>query len=201
MKITIFYLSCISLCLSACSTTKDTVRSAEQIQNLKKCGLAVKLITRNQQIDQLTKLGNTAKANQIRTQVKNFNSKTIQDISEYYDFSEVYYFYSSDRNQLRQQDVSNKLLNKNLEPIRSSDLKCSAFLVLEYGHIDSSSNQNMLKLASKWVFKDKSLRPLRQPFPYVKNTLDCFGSKNSTPQIRCLNHKLHKYFDKVTGQQ
>ncbi len=178
----------------SCVTNKNSDLAKQNITQLKKCGLAVKLITQEKQIEQLFDQGQEHSAELIKQRTQSFNKKIRDQLQQFYDFSDVYYFFSSDREVVRSSNYREVLYDNQMKKISKN--VCPEFSILEFGNIRQDQNKNY---SNSWTIKDRNFRALPSPFPYTKKTFDCFMTKEGRSEIACLNKKLHRYYSKVTN--
>jgi hypothetical protein len=157
--------------------------------------LLVRLKTYNQVISSLEKAGNKKRAQQLREETNRDNKKTIAAFREYYRFSEVYFFYSSNSENVRAGVLEDIFLNDNLELDTSIHCSKETFYIAEISSLQADDIGQTSTGIEALVIKDDQFVQLKRPFPfYVKRDEFFLGSRSIEEMVVRLNFNLHEYF-------
>lgn len=194
----------------------------EHILRLKKSALLVRLKTKENSIRALKDRGFNDKAAQVESDQKKKNLELIQAFNKYYNFSNVYFFYSSDSKKVENGELDSVVfLNDSLEPDPSIKVKEIDYYTSEIGLIqpdstvynDKNSVQNTENGAEQkptyssggagmsfqaLIIKDDKFRQLASPFPFYSRTLSSLPFKRPySVVVKKLNAKLEEYYRRV----
>ena len=174
------------------------------ISKLKKGALLVRLKTRKASIDALRKTGQNKKADKLHKQVFEDNRKVIQSFKKHYSFSDVYFFYSTESDEVRNGNLSGIFLNENtleVDTDKQIDITQQHYMILDIGPlkipVSDDSEYQHTSLSRALVMKDKDFEQMYRPFPFYINAMD---KSNIHNQVIRLNTKLHSYYKSNVGK-
>ena len=150
-----------------------------QINQLKNGALVVRLQTNKTLIEGLRKMGKADLATQKEQEIMAFNKNMVMAFTRYYNFSKVYFFFSTNSDTLLKGARSGIFLDTNLIVNPEIEMKESFYLLAERDDVYNSSigfiredtakfvkeNGNASKDASL-VIKNKYGHQLKDPFPF-----------------------------------
>jgi len=173
------------------SCTRRTALSTAISNDINTCGLVVLLSDRSNTAQRLRDAGSNAKADYILEHDRAENKKTIQLFSNACGFTDIYFTYKKNVDQLSKGVRTGIFLDSDLA-ISDQSLGCDNYYFIENGIIDK---ENEIERADDWIVKDANLKPVARPFPWrVNYPLDCLGRGKST-EIDCLCYKIEKHID------
>jgi hypothetical protein len=162
----------------------------DQIRNLHKGALLVRLSTSQPQIDALWQRGDTAKAEKIIDAVESNNREIVSAFNSQYSFSDVYFFYSDYSKEISNGNFSS-LMNGNFEDVSFPKGEVfSDYFIAEFANLKPDTTRYYigdqiepdpnggLRRVKRYgdsdigadfralVIKDRNFVQLRDPFPY-----------------------------------
>jgi len=153
---------------------------AWQINELKKGALVVRLKTEKLLIEALLKAGNTSMAEKKRLERLAINLNIMKAYRTYYNFSKVYFIYTSSNDSLLNGLRSRIFLDSNLVPDPNIAMTEDFYLIAETDFVYNSSigfvkedsarfvseNGSTINREAPIVVKNKYGHQLKKPFPY-----------------------------------
>ncbi len=114
--------------------------SETQIIKLKETALLVRLKTSENKINALKEVGQYEKAEKVKLIQEYENQKIISAFKKKYDFSEVFFFYSYDSENVRLKQFENVFLNEKLEADSTIAFNSNgAFFIAEFGYLSQDT--------------------------------------------------------------
>lgn len=168
------------------------------IAKLKSGILLVRLKTREKGIDALLKNGQKRKAEKYRKEVYEDNLSVINAFKKNYNFSDVYFFYSSNSEDVRNKNFKGVFLNENLEKDENIVLDPSKtfYMILDIGAVkipgDDETRHYANAISRALVVKDRDFEQLYRPFPFY---VGASNKKNINQQVDKLNDGLKFFYD------
>lgn len=175
----------------------------QQIRALDDGMLLVRLRTAQPLIDRLNNYGAPDKTEEVIKKVDEENRDIAEAFELNYDFSEVYFFYSTFSTEIKNGDLSS-VMNADLETVSLSQSDTAEYFIAEFAnlkpdtgryYIDSSIEPDPnggLRRVKRYgdydigadfqalVIKDKNYIQLRDPFPYYERSI--LNSLSPTPE-------------------
>ena len=192
------------LALTNCSSYRQRVNtSIDYIDSLKENVLLVRLKTKENKAAQLAKLEGRKYAAAERKEVAMTNLNIASLFREYYNFSDVYFFFSDDGTALKAGDIKQvTFYDAALEEVDNALLKDKAYLVAEFGfayesqliYEDDEGNRRAAAGTNSTpalVVMDKDYIQLEKPFPSEVSDLN--PAKRDLV-VRELNEALHTFY-------
>ena len=183
-------------------------RSAESYANfsitkLNKGVLLVRLKTREKSINALKKMGQHKKARKLQQEVFEDNLNVVNAFKINYNFSEVYFFYSTESDKIRNMTFDEVFVDaKTLEKSDKIKLDPSQtfYMILDIGalkipNIEGEFHQQTA-LDRVLVVKDRDFEQLYRPFPFY---VGASNKNNIDAQVKRLNNNLWNYHEKNKG--
>ncbi len=99
----------------------------------------------------------------IRTKNKEENAAFAAAFGQHFTFSPVYIIYDTTTTALLAGEEGNYLLNPQLQPVPSGEIRDKSFLIARLGRTDRSNTSG----AEAIVLMDQNLQDLSNPFPYA----------------------------------
>jgi hypothetical protein len=197
--IAIFILFVIIPLFSAAQVKKEI--AMEHIQTLQEGALLVRLKTSKNKINALKEAGKEKEAERMVRFQELENKAIASAFITAYNFSPVYFFYSSSSENLAKGNLKGHILNSELVPDTSILPSGKSFLIAEF---DVSPSTGVKSL----VVRDKDFNYLKKPFPnYIRTFEDFFiFSRSRLKVIEMYNNKLNslkgldKNHEKKTSQ-
>jgi len=155
--------------------------------------LLVRLQTRDKSIQAYRDRNMNEYADKLQNEQDLLNKRIIQAFEDYYNFTQVYYFLSSDsRHIINQTYDSISFVNIDLKPDPSIKPNLTSFYVAQFGIVSSETD------ALGVFIMNSMLEKLQKPFPYYAKS-PFFSSKNNTPwkTVKRLNKNLHFYYQQA----
>lgn len=172
----------------------------DNIKNLRKGALLVRLKTRQNTIDAFEERGYKKMAQQVKKEQRESNKKLMKAFKENFNFCQVYFFYSEDSENVLENNLEGIFLNDNLEKDASIIVKEEHIFTAEIGSLitdpvvtyrdGTESNTTSGMSESVLVIKDDDFEQLRRPFPYYVKAGDRFIEK----KVAKLNKRLHRFY-------
>jgi hypothetical protein len=182
-------------------------RAANQIKELKKGILLVRLRTQENAIKSLEKANNKAGAEKIRAQQAQANKQLINAFQANFTFCPVYFFYSSETENVKNGNTNGIFLDNNLNFDANIKLPEKSFFIAEVTNVeqerpdpnDLNSNNNSEASFPALVMRDSLFNQLADPFPYFVKLRQSFPPRKRTePEyVSILNKRLLKFHDFV----
>ncbi len=166
-----------------------------QIRELRDGALLVRLKTSKPKIEALRKLGYFQEAQEVEKEQRIENLMLMKSFNNYYDFSEVKFFYSEDSRKIRERNYAGVFLNDSLKKDRSIQLYNSQnIFIAELANLEKDTTKyfSHYELVSTGdfaqvqvpryyggsdisfyaiVIKDENFYQLSKPFPYYSRAL------------------------------
>ncbi|MGB0932590.1 MAG: hypothetical protein ACPGVB_17530, partial [Chitinophagales bacterium] len=112
---------------------RDKYEAVENIKNLQKGALLVRLKTRQNTIDAFKERGYKKMARQVEEKQLQSNKKLMTTFQKHFNFCKVYFFYSNDSDKVLEKDLSGIFLNKDLEKDASIKVDEDHVFIAEIG--------------------------------------------------------------------
>ncbi len=186
------------------------VKSAEQIQQLKKGILLVRLRTSEIAINNLRKSGKEQMAATMERQQEAANQRLMHAFQKNFKFCPVYFFFSSATDKVMQGETRGFLLNNKLKVDNQIALPDTNFFVAELTDLkqfqeDPNSPQANINEEISFralVMRDKNFNQLANPFPYFIKASSNFPprKRSEVEMVDLLNSRLKSYYKSVTGK-
>lgn len=196
---------------------KDTISIGEhrktmaitQIKELKKGVLLVQLKTKQNTINAYLKKGLEEKANKIKDKQLKDNITIIKGFNNNFNFCPVYFYLSSDYNNIINKNYKNIVFYDSLmKPIEiKHNLEKTNYYVCEISKNDfkNTTLNNIPNYNIKYnnstkfdafIIKNNKFQQLSSPFPYYSKTHTATRIKNKKREesIKKLNYKLHVFY-------
>lgn len=199
MKKLIFAFVIISIFNSSCFGQTEQLKklSKQQIIQLSKGVLLVRLKSKQKTILELRKFGKDNLANKIEQQQAELNKKIVSAFKNDFDFCSTYFFFSKHSKSVKDRQFGNVIfLNDNLvpEPIIKFDYKAN-FFIAEFVTLEQNDIANMGFEAL--VIRNDQFIQLKSPFPYYARTFSSLPIKRKIKKaVRRMNKKLYKFLKK-----
>lgn len=190
----------------------------EYIKKLKDGVLLVRLMTKQNSIDQLRKNGDNAAADKIEQNQRKINKDIISGFKSSFTFCPVKFFFSNYTEQIRKKEFDKVVfLNDSLLPDNASDTKGKFFLTAEFGAIEQDtasyytgedlySGEKGLAMEKSYgggpnmgfqalVIKSDQFFQLQRPFPYyAKLNSDSKKKDKYSKPIKKMNENLFSFY-------
>ncbi len=184
----IIFLLLISSGSFAQKKVKPKETSRANIVMLKTGALLVRLKTSDLKINALKSKGMEKEAEEIRLAQEVTNKKIVAAFRQDYQFSKVYFFYSSHSNKIKEGAHKGYLLNFEMLP--DSSFTGQDYLV---GEFDESQNTQI----DAFIIKDKNYVQLKKPFPsFVKQTEYGVSTRSNNEMVTTINENLFDFYNK-----
>ena len=177
----------------------------EHIEELKNGVLLVRLQTSKKKIDLLKQNSDLEKAEAVKKKQESENKSIMAAFNDYFDFCNVYFFYSENSKSIRQGDFAH-LFDGQKKPVKNLGSDKVYYVSYTYVVFDTEFNSSNNKYM---VIMDKDFKQLKKPFPYYLSArqFDYSPDLNSylkekemnrfDIEIYTLNQRLLNYFEKV----
>lgn len=175
--------------------------SKYSIDKLKKGVLIVRLKTNKKGIDAMLSMGLEKKAQKAQRQIDADNKAIINAFKDMYSFSDVYFFYSNNTQNVRDMKFENIFLDENLKVDKSIKLNplYTFYMIGDFDKVrtlnDKGEYDGSSSLISRAiVMKDRDLEQMPRPFPfYIKA-----GNKNQIQNhVFNLNQQLNWFYNSM----
>jgi len=174
-----FLLGCCTIVIG--QSNKRIV--ANQIGELKNGVLLVRLQKQNRKIKVLTEQANHKAVQQVKANVKATNEAIVEAFIAYFDFCDIYFFYSDDSDAIKKGDYS-LLFDAQYNPVGSLEKQHIYYAAFTYKDI----GEPYLTSRKRFVVMDKNFKQLKAPFLYydffrktnIQLLLDFLSQKNSS---------------------
>ena len=177
---------------------KPTNEAITHVLNLKENALFVKLETKRHKIAALRERGMEEAAIRTETEQKALNKAIINAFETKFDFCDVYFFYSEDKQNIIEGNFSKiKFYNEHLE-VREFNPFYTQYYTAEYGINTNARNDDPSKIGiNALVLYNKSFEILPDGFPYYSRTFkDLPFEKDPWQVVEKLNKNLRKFYEK-----
>ena len=199
--------------------------SAQQIVDMKKGALFVRIRNRSRQVESLKKYGHHKEAQEVADKRAALNKKIITAFTRNFKFCPVYFFYSGDSKFVRlQQYDSVKFVDSTLKHVPSIRPNHECYFTAELGKVlpDTAryfggyylaETENGLEKTPRYykaadsgfkaiVLKSNEFVQLTHPLPYYVRTFrENPNLKKMLWYVKKLDLALHDYYDKVKASQ
>ncbi len=180
-----------------------------QIQELKGGVLLVQLKTKQNTIGAYNTKGLREKADEVKELQALDNMSIIKGFKEYFNFCPVYFYYSSDKEHLKNKEFSSiKFLDDSLTPISlniSLDTVNYFISGISKSNFNNTTLNNIYNYERKYergikfdafIIKNKDFQQLSAPFPYYAKTHTAvkINDKKRWESIKKLNARLHNFY-------
>jgi len=181
----------------------------EDINNLKNGVLLVQLKTKQRTIDAYLKKGLDKKATKIKEKQELDNRNIIKGFDQYFDFCPVYFYYSTDKKKLQNNDFKHiRFLDSNLNFIPLPiDLDTTTYYIAYIGTNDNSNTtlnnipgykqpyNDAVQFEALIILNDR-FQQLSSPFPYYTKTHEKVKIENLKrwETIQKMNKRLHHFY-------
>lgn len=161
--------------------------ASQNIQNLKNGALIVRLKTAENKINALKKVGREKEAEEAAKKQYLENQEIYTAFKTIYNFSPVYFFYSSSSNNILLEKYKGNLLNEKLEVDTTINVTEQYIYISEFDNTPGTG-------LSALVIKNKKFELLEKPFPFYVKGYDLFPvfRRHKSDMISIMNGKLHK---------
>jgi hypothetical protein len=199
MKKLIFAFAIISIFISPCFGQTQQLKkiSKQQINQLNKGVLLVRLKAKKKTILKLRKSGKDNLANKIEQQQAELNKKIVSAFRDNFEFCSTYFFFSEHSKSIKDKQFSNVIfLNDNLVPDSIIKFDYNAnFFIAEFVTLEQNDHANMGFEAL--VIRNDQFVQLKRPFPYYARTFGSLPIKQKLEKaVRRMNKKLYKFLKK-----
>ena len=180
----IFTLLIPILMLLPCRAQERKESAREEIAQLRKGALLVRLKTGSLQLKALEESGNTKDAAAYRKKMEDENNEVVKAFREEFRFCPVYFFYSNNSGQIRAGHLAGCLLNKDLQPDSSLVPDTNYFLTAETGFSEEQHIEGL-------IIMDRNFKQLETPFPFLIRKYQGPAVKRSVAQmVKLLDKEL-----------
>lgn len=162
-----------------------------QIQDLKQSALLVRLSTSENQLEILRKMKNMNRYNEVKKAQEEENQKIIHAFTSELSFVPAIYFFASNKSeQIKNGNLSNVLLDKNLKVVDSIPFK--TFYIAEFGRTEELNIPAV-------VIMNSNFKQLDEPFPFFTRTYETLPIIKRSHQrtVELLNEKLYSFYNQV----
>lgn len=167
------------------------------INKLKKGVLIVRLKTKQRSINALLQKGMKKKAKKLENEINEYNMNVMRAFKKNYNFSNVYFFYANNTQQVKEMQFNSIFLDEDL--VVNSSIKLNPlydfYMIADFDQVRTLdengkySSQSSL-ISEALVIKDRDFEQMPRPFPLFVKT----GNKNQiVSQVIKLNDKFHKF--------
>lgn len=155
-----------------------------KLKQLKEGVILVRLFTNDAKISGLEAAGKTMEARKAAEQQQRENKDILLSFSQVFQFCPVYFFYSTDSEDIRNGNFEGKVFDASLTLISPTEIKGTVFTA------EFSETQNLG--IEGLIIMDSQLFPLEAPFPFYqrKHTLLGMVSLTKSRMVHRLNNKL-----------
>lgn len=173
--------------LLACFTgfaQSELSKAKEDLHQMKNGVLLIRLFTNDAKISGLEAAGKTTEAQKAAEIQNRENKDIILSFSQVFKFCPVFFFYSSDSEDIRNGNFEGKVFDSSLSLIDPSEIKGTIFT----GEFSETENLGIEGL----IIMDAQLFPLEAPFPFYqrKHTLLGLVTLTKSRMVHRLNNKL-----------
>lgn len=166
--------------------SRDNART--NITTIKTGALFVRLRTSELKITALKNKGMVKEAEEIRLAQLTTNKEIVAAFRQEYQFSKVYFFYSSHSNKIKEGNHKGYLLNFELMP--DSSFTGQNYLI---GEFDESQNTQI----DAFIIKDKNYEQIKKPFPaFIKQTEYGVSTRSYNKIVKILNKNFVDFYGK-----
>lgn len=166
------------------------------INNLKKGVVLVRLHTQENKIKHYLKYDNRKAAMNVQREQTEKNKKIFLAFKGYFDFTEVYFFYSHHSERVKERDFdAGFFLNDQMEEDPTVQLRdTDNVYVIDVGDVFFDSFGTHMK---GMVVMTTDFKPLEKPFPYYvrKRAGLKILERSNAELVEKLNEELHAYYN------
>ena len=183
-------------------------KAATQILNLKKGVLLVRLRTSDIAINNLKKSGNEKMAATVKRQQDAANQLLVHAFENQFNFCPVYYFYSSETEQVKTGKTKGYFLNSKLDPDPNIAISDTNYFIaeltdLEQFRVNPDSPEESVNAEVTFkalVLRDYKFHQMAKPFPYFIKASSNFPprKRSEVEMVNLLNARLTAYYKQVT---
>ena len=166
------------------------------IQQLKNGYMLVALHEKSLAINACKKKGFNGMANKIKLAQQQENKSIANAFLAEFNFTKVYFFSDTNAQEVLKHP-SQWILNRDLNPVKSTDFTDSSFfLIAEFGRLSGNeSGFEALRII------DKHFNEMQRPFPfYVRSNKWLIVKRKHQEVVKALNEELVKFY-KLNNQQ
>lgn len=165
------------------------------IKELKRCTLLVRLQTKENQINYFKNQKDFSAVERIKTEQAKVNQNLKLAFNNFFDFTQVAFFYSTDSKKVALGDFHNVLLNENLERDSSIQFTDTTYYIVDVSEVFYETYQEHMQ---GLVILDKYFQQLKKPFPYhVRRRAGMsFIKREDADLVRIFNENLHEFYGK-----
>ena len=194
--------------LSIIGQSKNKI-ALEQIEELKNGVLLVRLQEQNKKLQYLTENSRTDEVEDIEETNNYINRSLIKAFTEYFEFCDVYFFYSDNSKEIKNREYSllfDSNNNNKVENLDNQNIFFSAYAYRDYGESHLTDRKAI-------VIMDNNIKQLKEPFPYYsyfkQNQIESKYSiymylkelNHFERQVYFLNFNLNKYYEKTARKR
>ncbi len=162
--------------------------ASQNIKMLKQGALFVRLKTSDLQINALKQKGREKEAEQIHRKQEMENKEIAEAFKNSFDFSKIYFFYSTNSAEIKKGNYKYFLLNTDLQ--KDTSFNGNDYLI---GEFDESATTHI----DAFIIKDKNFIQLDSPFPFL---IKCNGmlvtTRTKEEVVKQLNKQLFEFWSK-----
>lgn len=165
------------------------------IKELKRCTLLVRLQTKENHINYFKNQKDFSAVERIKKHQSKVNEALKLAFSNFFDFTQVAYFYSSDSKKVAEGNFHNVLLNENLERDSTIQFTDTNYYIVDVSEVFYETFQEHMQ---GLVILDKYFQQLEKPFPYhVRRRAGlAFIKREDAELVRIFNENLHAFYGK-----
>jgi len=169
--------------------------SQYHIKELKRCTLLVRLQTKENHINYFKNQKDFSAVERIKKHQSKVNEALKLAFSNFFDFTQVAYFYSSDSKKVAEGNFHNVLLNENLERDSTIQFTDTNYYIVDVSEVFYETYQEHMQ---GLVILDKYFQQLQKPFPYhVRRRAGMsFIKREDADLVRIFNENLHAFYGK-----
>jgi len=194
-----FLLLIAILGFSSCKSAKLRKKTAdEQVIDLQKGVLLVRLQTAEGKVSALQQLGKTEEAERVAADQQVLNQEIRLAFETHYDFSPVFFFYAPDSRLIRQRKFTNILFDTREQSVSSKSLIEQPFLVAEFNEVQAPATNAGLDAL---LLLDEQLKQLAMPFPYAVPTHLYDKDIMANKAVANLNLRLQDFYTKAVFRE
>lgn len=197
-------------------------RPSEQIREMKKSVLLVRLKTSQKKLEAMRESGLTQLALKTEQEQRSENLKIAEAFENNYDFTPVYFFYSDCSREIIERRPEGCLMNASLEPVTVNPSLSDNFFIAEFWHVEKDPTAYFSDYSFEYdttgyrtkrknyyggtelgpdalILRDAYFRQLRPPFPFYVRTYEGFPliRRSKAKTVSLLNQNLWEFYEKV----
>jgi hypothetical protein len=175
----------------------------KDIFEMKQGVLLVRLNTKYKTIEALEKNERLSDAEYVRQKQHQWNEKIISYFLKHYDFTPVYFFFSTETEKVKRREFENvHFLDSTLRPLEVQPVLGKNLWIAEVNYLDQNARTGSDMGFEAIFLRDSTFKQLDHPFPFYTRTYrSVLSEKRMREAMILFNANLHEFYDRMMIKQ